>query len=877
MKANHAANVGLTAAVIALGALTHHRVLAADSVTTVAVDIAPQPLEGALVELCKQGHVQLLIPTASLPRKIAGPLRGRLALSAALEVLLKDTGLTYRLVGNQTVAIIRASDDSLNPAPVKNSNEVPNTGVTAEPEAAPRSDVSNELKKEGRDMRKGGLIARLAALLGACASMASPGTACAQATDVNSRAVAPDNGALDEITVTAQRRAEPLQSVPISVTAITQTALKDTGAVHVGSLNVAVPGMTISYAPSGTFATYIRGVGSQSANVGDEPSVAMYVDGFYVPTATMAVFSFSNIDHVEVLKGPQGTLFGRNASGGVMQVVTTDPSSTASLNASVGYGNFHTATESIYGTGSFSSVAAFDISAQSITQGEGWGRDLTTGADANRTDEKNVRARMLLQPTEDLKCIIAVDFGKFDSDQGVARSSIPGGQIALNVPVQGDIYDTQQNGDVAIESRQWGLQSTTHYNAGPLVIANLAQIRRYSQELDTDADYGPLNLVEIAWRRLDQLVTEEFQVTSTKESAFKWIAGVFWMNYNSEYQSFYQSGAAVRGVIGVFPNNRTESAAPFAQATVSLSSDTRLTLGARYTQERKDFRFGQNLNYAPVAFTSASLKQSKPTWRVALDHDLAKDVMIYASYNRGFKSGGFNVSVPPQGHPPVKPEVVDAYEAGIKSEFLNHRLRLNLAAYYNRFKDLQLQTLDTGPAGLVVANLTNATSARIKGVEFSVQARPIHSLGVDLGANYLDAKYGDFDNAPFSIRNANGTDTTLIGNASGLPLVRSPPITLNAGLNHTLPLGTYNLISAITYYHSGGFVFEPDQRLRQGAYDLTNFSLRLQSRDERWQLRMYADNVFNQPYYIGLASSAIGDSGSPGAPRLYGISLDVKL
>lgn len=682
-----------------------------------------------------------------------------------------------------------------------------------------------------------------------------------------------------DIVVTAQRREQRLQDVPISVSAISGANLANAGIETIRSINVAVPSITVSQTPTGLVSTYIRGVGSSSANVGDEPSVASYLDGFYLPTANMAFFSLGNVQRIEVLKGPQGTLFGRNSSGGVVQIVTSDPSFTPTLNAGLGIASFFTISGNAYASTGLTDKVALDLGVQFIDQKDGWGRNLTTGRDVNKLSTWSARSKLLIEPSDNLRVVLAGDYVHLKTDIGTARSAPPG-NIAIDIPNIGGLYDTQQNVlGVGQKAKNWGVQSTVELDLGGVTLKNLAQYRGYRQNYLTDPDYGPLNLIQIDWLRKDRLFTEEFQIASGDGAPFQWIAGAFYMNYTSEYDRQTQQGSALSGrVLQFIPFQRTKSFAPFAQATVELLPSTNLTGGFRYTFERKFFSFGQNVNGGPVTTTTGTLKQKSPGWRISIDHKFSPAIMVYASYNRGFKSGGFNVSASPIGQTPVKPEKVDAYEIGAKAQFLGGKLTTNVALFYNDFKGLQVQRLIALPSGASAAVLANAATSTIKGVDFEVTARPVPGLTLNVSGTYLDAHYDSFPNVGFSARNPNGTGTTSIpGDASGLPLVRSPKFAMTAGVDYGFHIGASRVILSGSVYHNSGFAFEPDQRLRQPRYNLINAKVRLEPGNAPFGFSVFATNLTDKHYYVNAASSAFGDSIAAGEPRVIGVSMDVKL
>ncbi len=232
-----------------------------------------------------------------------------------------------------------------------------------------------------------------------------------EAADVPAAAAANqrESTGLEEIVVTAQRRSESLQSVPIAVSAVTGAQLEARGLNDIVSLSTAIPSLMISI--DGNSATvFLRGVGSNAGNPNDEPSVATYVDGIYYPNPNATVFSFNNIERIEVLKGPQGTLFGRNATGGVIQIVTRDPTQDPTLEATVGYGNFNTVKSSVYAAGGLTSGVALSVAAIYSDQGSGFGHDIDTGEETGKYDSKGVRAKLLLNPSDTTEIHIGADY-----------------------------------------------------------------------------------------------------------------------------------------------------------------------------------------------------------------------------------------------------------------------------------------------------------------------------------------------------------------------------------------------------------------------------------------------------------------------------------
>jgi iron complex outermembrane recepter protein len=677
--------------------------------------------------------------------------------------------------------------------------------------------------------------------------------------------------ALGEIVVTAQRREERLQDVPISVTALNSAALSANGVQDVSMIAQAVPSMTMVRAgASGTLQAAIRGIGTTSSAVGQEPPVATYVDGFYLPTSNIAIFSFDDIDRVEVLKGPQGTLFGRNASAGVIQIITKDPTAEPTANLDVAYERFDTVKASAYGSTGLSDTVAADLALTYKDQAEGWGRNLLTGREVNKENDEGIRGKVLYTPSDSLKLIVAADFLKDNNDFGPARNAIPGGVIPLGVPFAGTIYDEQSNVAPFSDSEQWGLNTTLTADLPNAQIINRLGYTHYVDHLFADIDNGPFPLVQADLLRYDKTFTEELQVSSTKGSSFDWILGAFYIDYKSGLNDEIVSGAAVPTSTNSPGQQSISSPAAFAQAGFEVFADTRLTLGARYTLDQVTYQSRFSVGGGAPTILEESTNHGEPTWRIALDHKFTPDVMAYVSYNRGYKTGVFNSSVPATA-PPVKPEEVDAYEIGLKSTYFDDRLRFNVAGFYSKFRDLQLIAV-IGTEGILV----NAASSTIKGIEVQTEANLAAGLNASFDVSYLDATYNSFPDAPIFTALPNGLDNETSGNATGNQLIRAPRWTYTTGLNYTRQTEVGEFKATVSWYHTSGFFYDFQNLLRQHPYDLLNAQLRWGLPNRKWGVRLYADNLTNTQYYSSLEPTSLGNTESPAPPRVFGVGVDFK-
>ncbi|MBL8268631.1 TonB-dependent receptor, partial [Steroidobacter sp.] len=277
------------------------------------------------------------------------------------------------------------------------------------------------------------------------------GTSTAQTTTTEQAAAG-----LENIVVTAQRRTENLQEVPISVTAVTAESLEKSGITSTSELLNVVPGLTMSRAVKGG-APFIRGVGSQDTSAGNETAVATYVDGVYYMDVTGIMFPFNNVKSIEVLKGPQGTLFGRNATGGLINVITRDPQAEPLVEGSVGYGNYSTMETSLYATGGSDTLAA-DVAVYAVRQDKGYGRNLLTGQDVNLRDEKAVRSKVVWTPTANDRLTFSAEWASNKTDLGVSRNLLPGAYLSGGLTAVGSPYDVGRSGvnPSVPEAETWG-------------------------------------------------------------------------------------------------------------------------------------------------------------------------------------------------------------------------------------------------------------------------------------------------------------------------------------------------------------------------------------------------------------------------------------
>lgn len=754
---------------------------------------------------------------------------------------------------------------------------------------------------------------------------ASPETPPSAATVQN--ATPAEEGGLEDIVVTAQRRSERLQTVPIAVNAISGESLSRQGATKLTDIGNIVPGLVFTRTSSAV-QVYLRAIGSSSTTTGNDPTIATYIDGVYNASANSMLFSLNNIARVEVLKGPQGTLFGRNATGGLIHVITSDPKAGTSAKASVGYGNYDTLTGSLYAS-TGNDIIAGDLSLSYTNQHKGWGRNIFTPQSAGTVlvngqlvtlptdftrragalDEFGARSKIIITPDDRTTIKLSGMYSRLDTDQGLYRHGLPGavlsGDGVTPYVYRGGFYDYDSDTPWIGRNKNYLFSGEAAYQADFATLKSITSYQDISAYVFLASDSTPqVNASQSSSNTATKAFTQELQILSNGESGPSWLeytAGLYYIHINATNKANRTTrGYFLQDLTDRFASQKTSAGSAYGQATAQIARGTRLTIGLRYSQDRltaQQYFLGLDTTTIPLpapanrAGNISGLVEPqtktfrKLTWRFALDQRLTPDVLAYASVNRGFKAGQFNVgamcTINPVGTPcpaaniasPVKPEVLDSYEAGIKSELFDRKLRLNLSTFYYDYKNLQVSALVGSPS---VTLLTNAARARLYGGEVEAVAAVTRTLTLNANVGVLSAKYRSFPGAIILVPRVaapyNSASTAI--DASGNKLVRAPRFTSTIGANWVIPtsIGDFNWNGS--WFHNSGFFWDAANRVKQPSYDLVNSELALQLPDRQWKLRLWSKNLLGKKYYSNISVASSGDQGSPAAPRTFGAAVD---
>lgn len=789
---------------------------------------------------------------------------------------------------------------------------------------------------------------RKAALLGACGvcSLMQSSTSLAQATDPQTppppgAAVRPAAGeavaksdlpANGDIVVTAQRRAESLLNIPLSIQATTGQQLQDQGIKQLSDLAFTTPGYSVSDA-AGYTQIFIRGVGNV-VFVGADPSVATFIDD--VPRLYGSlVNNFVDVQRVEVLKGAQGGLYGRNATGGVINIVTRQPSTEAlSGEARVSYGEHNTLQASAYLNVPLSDKIAFSLTGErrshdsyikNNTPDDPYtaamfpsGAFLPTGPagsfalntpdqtatffnsgvhnnDANNENFYAVNGKILFKPTDNMKVTIAGDYSNKNDRNGTAEyNTTPAYNLAL---ISGTMTSFGINNTISNDFASGNPSKFTIYNAnagkatlkdygvsGTIVLslpgvdltsitANRWQHSTYLAEIAA----SPLPFQSSLVDNKKHFFYQELRAISTNDGPFQLIAG-------GSYLKSYTKGDTSVYLLEPFTffpvaqsTDRVQNWSVYAQGSYDFTDQLTLTASGRYIHEtnRADFA---------LSGSKTSLTESKFLPSATLSYKLVGSGNIYARWARGFKSGGINpvADISAFGsHPELggifKGESVDTYEVGVRSSLFDRKVQLTGAVFYNDYRNLQTSAhANAANQTTVILAIINAGSARTYGVEGSVNWRVSPPLTLSVNAGYLNAKYKSFEN----------TDTTILVpfDFSHTRMINSPKFQLSLGANLDQALSSeWRFVSSTTISHSSSTLFAqsgapgvlPDATGK--SYWLANVRLGVRTANDRWGISVYANNLLNSAYQtFGNSAEGSGTQLAWGNPRVVGAEFSGK-
>lgn len=681
----------------------------------------------------------------------------------------------------------------------------------------------------------------------------------------------PLNGANTDIVVTAQRRQESQQSVPISLSAFGQETIRDLRLQNLRDVSRMTPGLLVSSFSVSSPIIAIRGATNTFNQIGANKPVGVLVDDVFIARNSAAAFELFGLDSIQVLRGPQGTLFGRNVTGGVIIIDSGRPSYDESkLDLQLSGGSYNTLNADALADVVVAPQTAVRI-AGSVRRHDGYGYDRLTGQELDNQDSVNIRGQVRTALTDSLEFLVGGDYA-VDKTNGRTLSSIGAGS-------DGDRRTSETGFLQGFARKQGGLSGRLFWDTGVGELTSITAWRRSSTSdvySGVGANYRFLtgSQTQAVTNDQDRVTTfsQELRFASKRWDIGDFVVGAYFSNEDATRQLQSRNLAAVTG--RVTGNQLTDAAiqsrtfAIFADGTLRPAPWLAVKLGGRYTWDRKEADLTRANFITPAAgFTATGQKASwsRFTPRAVVEVTPIDTLMLYGSYSRGYTAGSFNteantLAIFQAGY---DPETVDNYEIGFKSDWLNRRLRVNVSAFNMKYKNKQEQYSDLSfnPARF---NIYDAGRATMRGIEGEVQIRPADWLSLGANYSYLDAHYDEFV-IPGGV--------SYTGNRLG-----SAPrdkFAVNGSLD--IPVGGVRIIGNAVYSYTGGYYTgaAKDPGLYVKSYDLVNGQIGIASKDDRFRVAVFARNLLNKDYLL-IPSTQTVRAEYLGEPRTIGVTFNGK-
>jgi iron complex outermembrane recepter protein len=718
-----------------------------------------------------------------------------------------------------------------------------------------------------------------------------------------------DEGGIDEIVVTAERRETNLQDTPVSITALTADSLQGSGVAVINDIAATVPNLTSTTGSQGSSDAnfFVRGVGQFDFIITNDPGVGLYVDGVYLGRTIGAMLDSGDIQRVEVLRGPQGTLFGRNTLGGAINIISRQPDpSEFSGNVNATYGSRNRIEVSGGINAPIGDGSAFRVSGFYRNQ-DGFARNAVTNARFGATDRYGGRAQLRLGLGENLRIDLSADYSldKSNPAPSVLRAIAPlpffPPQAASDIFDPANFYQVFASNSPEARNETYGFSGTVTLELGAATLKSITAYRKLDGFSTADNDGTRFKLFDQDVTTAQNQFSQEIQLSGDAlDGRLNYLLGGYYFRENARQVlelcfapisdptalPFADCNTWTQG-----NNQKTRSTALFGQLRYKLTDQFSVTVGGRSTWDKKriisnqffDFQpqgvgpgaifgfglppalLGQRIVLPIVSNLPARANFNKFTPKVGIEFAPNKDALLFASYSQGFRAGGFNgrLIAPQADVPSYAPDTNDTYEFGFKLDLLNRKLRVNGTGFYSTYKDIQ-QTISDPAVQFRVANAGDAT---LKGFELEITAVPTDGLRFDAAVGYTSSK---FKNVP-----------ALVGPINGNRLPFSPEWTVSVGLEYALGFAGGKLTPRVDYrFQSDVFFTAFNLPLEeQDGYGLLNARLSWTDANKTFNVAVYGQNLTDEQYFT-FGQNALAAQGVAfnylGRPREYGVSVGYR-
>ncbi len=704
-----------------------------------------------------------------------------------------------------------------------------------------------------------------------------------------------DSYAIGEVTVTARRRQEAMQDVPLAVSAMGADELRTQLITDVSQVASQVPSFTFQSQNALESEMFIRGVGSVRLNSATaDPSIGTFLDEIYIGRRGAATPPIFDLERIEVLRGPQGTIFGKNVVGGAINMITAKPTQEHDAGASIAFGNYN----SVLTEGFISGPINDKISARFAFNHEshdGYAHNVVRDEELEDLESTAVRGTLAWEINDNMRLTVTADASKTDtggsSRHAVDDPNAPGfGFITPNISK--DPRTNYSPYEQYADRETSGLTARFEWDIGNLSLIYLAGLRNGEGHIAwTQAGTAsPPSITDSTLRQYEDYrgFTQELRLQSDPEQRLRWSTGLYYLKEDVKRQSRNTAKSFLPGGPGstrdtldgdnqYIASSETVSYGMFGEFEYDIMPNLTVAVGGRYTTDDKSLdsraeilSLGQPGDlYSPAPLLeeyhiTPSQDWSEFTPRVALEWKPSDDILVYGAYSTGYKGGGWQGAAPDgaAARKAYNPETATSWELGVKADWMNGRLRTNLALFRTDFEDLQVELLDDVSMTLIVAN---AADALIQGLEFEVKARPTHWLTLSASGSLIDATYEKY------------TDPLRGTSYDGHRIQRTPEYQFALGGDINLPINDkLNFIAAANYSYQDMMYWGPENTNREDGYGILNGRVGVASADGRWTATIWGRNIADELYRTSVIPFAGDEVSLFAAPQTYGVRLSVR-
>ncbi|MBW2366353.1 MAG: TonB-dependent receptor [Deltaproteobacteria bacterium] len=806
----------------------------------------------ALEMFAEQANVSLIYSSKETNNVQTKEVIGQYAVERALSKLLDGTGLGFVHTGGSTISVNKDHHQAQVEPPSKADESKDSPKKVAPISAASEADNADKAAQSDKEVKP-----KL------------------QKGESESH----DDYILEDTVVTATKTGETdLQKTALTITAFSGELIDDTNSIDLSSLSQYVPNTHVTVTGNGGIIAYIRGVGNEGAfDVFGEQNVGMYVDGVYMDRGYGANITFFDLERIEVLRGPQGTLWGRNTTGGAINIITNRPSNELEVKVGLEVGNYDQQRVDAVISGPIVKDKLKARLSFSDNAHDGYLENVAGGPDLFALDSTSFRGVIEFTPIERLEILFRGDYFEQDCQKSSIRLIDDTG-FFYQIPIAMGLHREQvitrdfwgtATGDPdggRTDEEYWGLSAAINFDVSDrLTLRSITAYREWEKFDIQDLDGGPISLLRVSEPKMVEYFTQEIQLDGSW-NRWTWGLGAYYFNFSIEDPSvvvdmdFIAPGFA----LNISALGDTTAWAAFGNVSYALTDELTVVAGIRYSYEEKWFN---QVNYTvPVPFMPPISKSAEESWdhvspKFGISYQIGKESLLYGSISNGWKSGLFSPGNPP-GSEKLDEETLWSYEVGAKCDWFENRLRTNIAAFYYDYTDMQQRT-QTVQGGI----FSNAASAEIYGLEMELTARPIPPLVFNCSVSFLDTSYENFITLD--------PDSNLV-DVSGNVMPHAPDWKIVLGAQHVLKVADLGFLTV-----RGDLTWTDDQYhdqfnigiRQQESFALIDALLQFETSGGNWQFELYGKNLSEEEYLTTSFTMPGGVLGYVGTPRIYGFQV----